>query len=289
MKEVKILTGSPIVVALAEMNIIDGALGQMMDWVRERRPECLPEEWVDAKRALKPIYALFPHQIKHDNGTDLTDPELLVEIAGRKCYDSWGVKAGKRSNREYIENTQQGDIPHASIMYHAKMSFFIAGVSRRVSHELIRNYVGADRDEEGSPSQESTRYTHHPGCYVAHPWILEDAYEIDRFRDAMQLNYESYVDYIERQMSFIHKQAAELSRTLQRKRVYESASAYLSHSCETSWIWTTNPIALAKLFRERGNSGADLEFQRLAGVWAKLCVGRWPNLFPQPWVRELAS
>ena len=40
----------------------------------------------------------------------------------------------RKSNADYIAHTQQGDVPHASILYHAKMSFFIAGVSRRVSH-----------------------------------------------------------------------------------------------------------------------------------------------------------
>jgi thymidylate synthase (FAD) len=289
MREVRILTGEPIVVALAEMNIINGALAQMMNWVRERRPECLPEEWLEGRRVTQPTYELFPHELKHDDGSELTDNELLVEVAGRKCYDSWGAKAGKKSNREYIEHTQQGDIPHASIMYHAKTTFFIAGVSRRVSHELIRNYVGADRDEEGSPSQESTRYTEHPGCYIAHPWIL-DSEELDTFRIEMENNYVAYSEYIERQMGRVQANSVgPKMTTLARKRIFESASAYLSHSCETSWIWTTNPMALAKLFRERGSEGADLEFRRLAKTWARVCVARWPNLFPQPWVRELAS
>lgn len=290
-REARILTGEPIVVPIAETLVLDNALSKMMDWVRDRRPECLPEEWVDAHRALKPIYALFPHDREHDDGSPLTDAELLVEIAGRKCYDSWGVKAGKKSNREYIENTQRGTIPHASIMYHAKMTFFIAGVSRRVSHELIRNYVGADRDEEGSPSQESTRFTHHPGCYIAHPWILGNQGELDVFQSAMQHNYEEYLEYIER-MQEKEKASQDLPqdiKTMRRKRVYESASAYLSHSCETSWIWTTNPIALAKLLRERGDAAADLEFRRLARAWARVCVERWPNLFQQPWLRELAA
>jgi thymidylate synthase (FAD) len=284
MPEVKILTDDPIVVPLAQMEVLNDGLRDIMSWVASRRPECLPDGWKDGNDRL------FPHNLLRDDGKILSDNELLVEIAGRKCYDSWGAKAGKKSNREYIENTQQGDVPHASIMYHAKMSFFIAGVSRRVSHELIRNYVGADRDEEGSPSQESTRYTHHPGCYIAHPWILGDEDELLTFRLAMQADYDNYVAYIERQMTLLrNSNPLGATPTMARKRVYESASSYLIHSCETSWIWTTNPIALAKLFKERGGAGSDLEFQRLARVWAKVCVERWPNLFPQPWVKELAS
>jgi thymidylate synthase (FAD) len=286
MPEVKILVTEPIVAPLAQMEIIDEGLRDIMAWVESRRPECLPDEWKKDRE----LFCLFPHDMRRGDGKQLSDNELLVEVAGRKCYDSWGARAGKKSNREYVEHTQQGDVPHASIMYHAKMSFFIAGVSRRVSHELIRNYVGADRDEEGSPSQESTRYTHHPGFYVAHPWILESKGELDCFRSAMQFNYEEYVEYIAREMERVQALAPKhVMSTLARKRVYESASAYLSHACETSWIWTTNPIALAKLFKERGGEGADLEFRRLARTWARVCVRMWPNLFPQPWVRELAA
>src|SRR5678816_754509 len=106
----------------------------------------------------------------------VTDNELLCELAGRKCYDSFAEAGAKRTNGEYLRSMWQGRIPHRSTGYHAKMSFFFAHVSRRVSHELIRNYVGADRDEEGNPSQESTRFTHHPGVYIAHPSILGQEY-----------------------------------------------------------------------------------------------------------------
>jgi thymidylate synthase (FAD) len=291
MSKVQILTGDPIVAPIAEMELNIAGIDTLIDWVGKHRPECLPapgegEEgsgWRD----------LFPHDLVEELGTRHLSPnELLVELAGRKCYDSFGLKAGKKSNAEYIANTQAGDVPHASIMYHAKMSFFIGGVSRRVSHELIRNYVGADRDEEGSPSQESTRYTHHYGYYIAHPYILalEDAEKRDtelyNFSTAMVTNYEAYLDYVKRQFHDYEVLHGAPPKGLERKRVYESASPYLSHACETSWIWTTNPMALAKMFRERDNDGADLEFRRLARVWKKVCLERWPNLFPQKWMRE---
>lgn len=296
---VTILTDEPTVAVLAEMELNQGGMVQMAEWVRAHRPECLPDEYSATDRN---AMSLFPHDgydlasVLHSGprlfapGSRrlLTDNELLVELAGRKCYDSFGRKAGKKSNAEYVANTQEGDIPHASIMYHAKMSFFIAGVSRRVSHELIRNYVGADRDEEGSPSQESTRYTHHYGFYVAHPFILQEnaSYEMVRFQGAMQRNYEEYLAYIERQVAQFKEATGAEPKGMDRKRIYESASPYLSHACETSWVWTSNPIALAKMFRERDNDGADLEFRRLAKKWKRVCVERWPNLFPQSWMRE---
>jgi thymidylate synthase (FAD) len=253
---------------------------EMIDWVRSRRPECL-SGIAESEQPLENMMSLFPHS------EDVTDNELLVELAGRKCYDSFGLKAGRKSNREYIENTQQGDVPHASIMYHAKMSFFIAGVSRRVSHELIRHYVGADRTEEGSPSQESTRYVEHAGCYIAHPGILNDRDdELGFFASEMGRNYNAYRGYIDRRVEAFTRANGEPPKGMDRKRIFESASPYLSHACETSFVWTTNPIALAKMFRERDHEAADLEYLRLARKWKKVALAQWPNLFPQSWMGQ---
>jgi thymidylate synthase (FAD) len=278
---IKILTEEPVVAVIAEMAVQSG-IDEMAEWVRSRRPECMPDEYRldDPNRWT----TLLPHDL-FDGDRLLSGNEVLVELAGRKCYDSFGLKAGRKSNREYIANTQQGDVPHASIMYHAKMSFFIAGVSRRVSHELIRHYVGADRTEEGSPSQESTRYVEHSGCYVAHPAILENPIELEQFRRSVELNYDSYCGYIERRNSNHVARFGKAPTGMDRKRIFESASPYLSHACETSFIWTTNPIALAKMFRERDHEAADLEYLRLARKWKRVCLEHWPNLFP-PWIAK---
>ncbi len=285
----KILTEAPTVAILAEMNLVPEGLYEMAEWVNERNPECMPDEYVHSKK--EGWKSLFPHYLgitgapEREPGRPLTHNELLVELAGRKCYNSFGLKAGKKTNAEYIANTQAGDVPHGSIMYHAKMTFFIGGVSRRVSHELIRHYVGADRTEEGSPSQESTRYVEHSGCYIAHPAILDNPSELEIFGSEMRKNYNGYMDYIERRGKTFQDANGTRPTGMDRKRIFESASPYLSHACETSFIWTSNPIALAKMFKERDNEAADLEYLRLARKWKKICKERWPNLFPQPWMQ----
>lgn len=281
----KILTEEPVVAVIAEMGLSGHGIRQMAEWVRARRPECMPDEY-DPENS-ESWQWLFPHDIIDDTtGQQVrSGNELLVELAGRKCYDSFGLKAGKKTNAEYIANTQAGDVPHGSIMYHAKMSFFIGGISRRVSHELIRHYVGADRTEEGSPSQESTRYVEHSGCYIAHPAILESKPELDHFDGTMRINYGEYCAYIGRRTAEFTEAHGKPPTGMDRKRIFESASPYLSHACETSFIWTSNPIALAKMFKERDNEAADLEYLRLARKWKKICKERWPNLFPQPWMQ----
>lgn len=172
-----------------------------------------------------------------------------------------------------------------SILYHAKMSFFIAGVSRRVSHELIRNYVGADRDEEGSPSQQSTRYVENAGFYIVPPRYLEDAGARQQFERACHENYSAYRRMVAEEIRLHGARHGAPPKGMDYKRILEAASALLMHSVETSFVWTTNPMALAKLFRERDHDAADLEFRRFAKAWKALCLSRWPNLFPQPWMK----
>lgn len=311
-RTVVVLTRPPVIEVVGEMAIDWEGVRGLARWVKDRRPDCLPDDYdpdldEDTRNnfcesnGVPPESVLFPHRMYRDPDRDpseentLTDNELIVEMAGRGCYQSWGLKAGRRSNADYIANTQQGEIPHRSIGYHAKMTFLFAGISRRVSHELIRNYVGADRNEEGAPSQESTRYAEHTGRYVAHPRDLDDPAELELFEHACRVNYATYLAYVSRQNAAVdlafRNEGVELvghRRTLARKRVLEAASQRLMHAVETSFFWTTNPMALTKLLIERDNEAADLEFQRFARLLKLVCVTRWPNLFPR-FVREWSN
>lgn len=278
----------PVVAVLGDMKLNIEGVDAMIEWVRSRAPACLPDD-VNTEDDYDRLMSLFPHKGKRGDevDSDLSDNELLVELAGRKCYNSFGAKAGRKTNQEYIANTQAGDVPHASLLYHAKMSFFIAGVSRRVSHELIRTYVGADRDEEGSPSQESTRYVENAGFYVIPPRYLEGSHsEEARFREACDVNYRSYIEAVRDDLRAHETFKGTPAKGMDYKRILEAGSSLLLHSVETSFVWTTNPMALAKQFKERDNESADLEYQRFAKVWKKLCVDTWPNLFPQPWMQS---
>lgn len=272
------LVHKPTVIALAEMTLLPDGLNEMLDWVESYRPECLPEETIFDKD--KRAFTLFPHHGKEDK-RQLTGNELLVELAGRSCYHSYGVKAGRKRNAEYVGRMlfpETGTMPHASVAYHAKMSFFVAGVSRRLSHELIRHYVGSDRHEEGSPSQESTRYTLQPGFFVVPPYIEQHGLT-DEFGSAMRLSYNIYRRFLDKQEREFEGLHGKPPSGKERKRIYEAAAGLLPMQTATSFVWTANPVSLAKMFKERRDEAADLEFQALANQWHSLCCDRWPNLF----------
>lgn len=302
-KAVTILLDEPTIIPMAQMALMPAGVSEMLSWVATHRPECVPE----GEDGKPPHWSLlFPHDMndqKHRSegagfpSRKLSDNELLVELAGRKCYDSFGLKAGRKSNADYIANTQQGDIPHSSIIYHAKMTFFFAGISRRVSHELIRNYVGSDRDEEGSPSQESTRFTHHYGFFIMPPRYIGDSTELGGthlgemralFQSSMQTAYDNYLRAIHAEVTAWERVNGKAPTSIDKKRIYEAASSFLPHQAETSFIWTTNPAAIAKLVRERANNAADLEIQRFAKKLRRVAKAMAPNLFPQPWMTEEA-
>lgn len=270
MSGIRLHTSGPIVGVLAETKLRDHD-PELLIWLITNRPEC-------GTSGAKSLRDLLPHKGKDGD----SDGELLVEIAGRKCYDSFGDKAGQRTNKAYIENTQRPPHPHASIMYHAKMTFLIAGISMRVARELIRHYVGADRDEEGSPSAESTRYTEHYGSYVLHPRDKGNSRETIQFAKDCAENRRSYKDYLERAIgAYKAENNNKEPRGMARKRIYEAAASRLSLAAETSLVWTTNPAALTKLILEREHEDSDLEFQELAKKLRKTALENWPNLFPR--------
>lgn len=273
----------PTVIPIAEMGLRPEGLSQLVDYLRSRRPECLEET------NAAPMSLLFPHG-GYEDGAALSHNELLVELAGRGCYYSFGKKAGKKRNDKYLQRLygEPGKIPHASVFYHAKITLFFGGLSRRVSHELIRHYVGADRSEEGSPSQESTRYTHHPGWFVVHPRdILHET--VQDYQRAMESAYREYKLFLRREEQAYVKTHGKKPLGMDRKRIYEAAAQRLPGGAATSFFWTTNPVALVKMWRERIDYAADLEIQRFARLCRRVCVERWSNLFPETMKKEVAD
>ena len=95
-----------------------------------------------------------------------TDAEKLIEFAGRVCYMSFGNKQSPKTNFEYIRHLiSQG---HDSVLEHASWSFIIQGVSRALTHQLVRHRIGF------SFSQLSQQYVDHSEVqFVPPPGLVE--------------------------------------------------------------------------------------------------------------------
>lgn len=66
--------------------------------------------------------------------------ELIVELAGRVCYLSFGDKQFRKTNDAYVGNLiNQG---HGSVLEHAVWDLLLTGISRSLTHELVRHRAG---------------------------------------------------------------------------------------------------------------------------------------------------
>src|SRR5687767_7473888 len=121
-----------------------------------------------------------------------TDGERLAEFAGRLCYMSQRNPAN-RTTRDYLENIKRQG--HGSVLEHANYSMLIEGVSRSLTHELVRHRAG------WAYSQLSQRYVDESVAdFVIPPAIIgEEALEA-AWRTQVESAQRSYVSLVDELM-----------------------------------------------------------------------------------------
>ncbi|MDQ6660486.1 MAG: FAD-dependent thymidylate synthase, partial [Chloroflexota bacterium] len=73
--------------------------------------------------------------------TQLPDGAQLCKVAGQVCYMSFGPKRTLNENAErYFQNLKSSG--HGSVFEHANFSLLLYGVSRSLTHELVRHRAG---------------------------------------------------------------------------------------------------------------------------------------------------
>lgn len=199
--------------------------------------------------------------------------EEIAEFAGRLCYLSFGEDAGisgghrsirgRTSNRDYVDNLLR--VKHGSVLEHAVWSLLLEGVSRSLTHELIRHRAGF------AYSQLSQRYVDESEVgFVLPPEIVDgsDAFELWSASCRRSLeDYRALLEKIEAQVGHLE------SATLRRKRARETARAVLPNCAETKIVVTGNARAWRHFLELRGAPGADAEIRRLAfAVHTVLCA-----------------
>src|SRR5665213_2515446 len=197
-----------------------------------------------------------------------TDGERLAEFAGRLCYMSQHNPA-KRETREYLENIKKQG--HGSVLEHANYSILLEGVSRSLTHELVRHRAGF------AYSQLSQRYVDESTAnFVVPPAIIGD----DALRDAWQTQIESaqtaYVALVEQLME---RYAWVADKVHRRKMAREAARGVLPNSTETKIVVTANARAWRTLLELRSSEGAELEIRRWAVAVLRILQAEAPGFF----------
>jgi thymidylate synthase (FAD) len=197
-----------------------------------------------------------------------TDGERLAEFAGRLCYMSQANPAG-RSTRDYLENIKRQG--HGSVLEHANYTVLLEGVSRSLTHELVRHRAGF------AYSQLSQRYVDESdAAFVVPPAILGD--------EALEKTWKEEIDralaaYVKLVGELMEQYAWIPERVHRRKMAREAARGVLPNSTETKIVVTANARAWRTMLELRAGEGADLEIRRMAVAVLELLREEAPGFF----------
>jgi thymidylate synthase (FAD) len=205
--------------------------------------------------------------------TDADGGEALVEFAGRACYQSWSKPNPRTAtNASYLRHII--DVGHFSVLEHASVSFYISGISRSCTHELIRH-------RHFSYSQLSQRYVPEHDSQVVIPPGMEDDPELVRiFTEAADANRATYTELLARlEEKLIGDQSGDRSAVLRRKQARQAARAVLPNATETRIVVTGNYRAWRHFIAMRASEHADVEIRRLAIACLRQLVDVAPAVF----------
>jgi len=197
-----------------------------------------------------------------------TGGERLAEFAGRLCYMSQRNPA-KRGTAEYLENIKKQG--HGSVLEHANYSLLLEGVSRSLTHELVRHRAGF------SYSQLSQRYVDESEAnFVLPPAIIGD--------DALEASWRAQIDEAQRSYVAMVENLMERyswvgDKVHRRKISREAARGVLPNSTETKIVVTANARAWRTMLELRASEGAELEIRRCAIAILHLFQRETPAFF----------
>lgn len=184
----------------------------------------------------------------------------LAEAAGRLCYLSWN-----RPNPEtatlwgYIRNILRQR--HFSVLEHGTATFLFQGVSRSLTHELIRH-------RHFSYSEVSQRFVNVEDTdFVVPPAGRGD--DVGIFAYARDHAREVYAALVER---FTDDGKG-------RKQAREAARSVLPNMWETKIVVTGNYRAWRHFLNVRGSIHADAEIRELAVKVATVLISHVPAVF----------
>jgi thymidylate synthase (FAD) len=197
-----------------------------------------------------------------------TDGERLAEFAGRLCYMSQHNPAS-RSTRDYLENIKKQG--HGSVLEHANYSLLLEGISRSLTHELVRHRAGF------AYSQLSQRYVDESeACFVVPPAVAGDESLEGAWRAQIESAQAAYVALVAQLMERYGWVADKIHR---RKMAREAARGVLPNSTETKIVVTGNARAWRTMLELRSSEGAELEIRRMAIATLRVLQREAPGFF----------
>jgi thymidylate synthase (FAD) len=201
--------------------------------------------------------------------TDAEGGQALAEFAGRACYQSWKKpNPATATNAGYLEHIL--DSGHLSVLEHGSVTFYLTGVSRSLTHELIRH-------RHFSYSQLSQRYVPGRDAAMVEPGVIADDPELHKtFVEAAEAGVRAYNELL---AGLEKRFADEPNATLRRKQARQAARAVLPNAAETRIVVTGNYRAWRHFIAMRATEHADVEIRELAVECLRQLQRVAPNVF----------
>ncbi|MFA5093233.1 MAG: FAD-dependent thymidylate synthase [Candidatus Omnitrophota bacterium] len=194
----------------------------------------------------------------------------LIYVACRQCYSE--KFAGEVFEDDSISTEKQEAFVksivasgHQSPLEHVKFTFAIEGVSRALTHQLVRHRIA-------SFSQQSQRYVKEKDFdYIIPPAIERNVEAKNEFEKLMISIQQSYTKLLE--LLGEDKVTGEAAN--------QDARFTLPQAAETKIVVTMNCRELLHFFQHRCCSRAQWEIRQLANIMLKICQKELPAVFAQ--------
>jgi thymidylate synthase (FAD) len=178
------------------------------------------------------------------------DPERIIELAARTCYQSEDRMAPETMGQMLPKLIAMG---HESPFEHAYASFRLTGVSRAMTHQLVRHRLLA-------VSQKSQRYVEESNfAWVVPPSV--SGVQVEDFNRDMEAIRGMYSKWV----------AAGLKK--------EDARFVLPNACTTEMIVSANFREWRHVFKVRCHRRAQWEIRSVCLVMLKELHRQAPNVF----------
>lgn len=194
----------------------------------------------------------------------------LIYVACRQCYSE--KFAGEVFSDESISKVKQEEFVkkivssgHLSPLEHVKFTFAIEGVSRALTHQLVRHRLA-------SYSQMSQRYVKEKDFdYIIPPSIEKNSQARNEFEQLM----------INIQQSYTKLLMLMGQDNITGEAANQDARFALPQAAETKIVVTMNCRELLHFFQHRCCSRAQWEIRQLANKMLDICHKKLPAVFSQ--------
>jgi thymidylate synthase (FAD) len=195
-----------------------------------------------------------------EDPTELTPGAQLLKTAGQTCYASFGPKRTMNENaKRYFDNLASSG--HGSVFEHANYSFFLYGISRSNTHEVVRHRAGT------AFSQLSQRFVSGSVLRFVERLEYQDVPALHkRFEQRIDQFAQEYAEVAEELaglQSEGHRTLSAEAKTDMRKRVQQVARSVLPNETETTMVLTANVRAWRHMIEMRTDPHAESEIRDL--------------------------